>query len=192
LQPVVLQIGQAAGALASLAVKGKTDIKNVKVRDVQNALLNSNGYLLPYLDVPVGDSKFKPYQRVGSTGILKGIGKNVEWSNQTWLRADTLLLANELQGLKDVYPAMTYTLSKDGNAMKISAALEIIENVAKSENINLKMPIAKMAESVWKLYNLGNFDSGKLIKRGEMALLIDTILDPFNKKSVTITGKIDK
>lgn len=51
------------------------------------------------------DVKFASYQRIGSTGILKGEGKNVDWSNQTWLRADTVLLASELDGLFDVYPA---------------------------------------------------------------------------------------
>ncbi|MCS2387608.1 hypothetical protein NXV57_05330 [Bacteroides thetaiotaomicron] len=48
--------------------------------------------------------KFASYQRIGSTGILKGVGKNVDWSNQTWLRADTVLLASELDGLFEVYP----------------------------------------------------------------------------------------
>ena len=73
LQPVVLQIGQAAGALAALAVKNNQKISDVSVRDVQNAILDAKGYLLPYLDVPCLDVKFASYQRIGSTGILKGV-----------------------------------------------------------------------------------------------------------------------
>ena len=48
------------------------------------------------------------------TGILKGVGKNVDWSNQTWLRADTVLLASELDGLFEVYPAAKDEFKKTG------------------------------------------------------------------------------
>lgn len=98
LQPMVMQIGQAAGALAALAVKEDKNIREVSVREVQNAILDGKGYLLPYLDVELDHPMFKSLQRIGSTGILKGIGKSVDWSNQMWFRADTLLLANELKG----------------------------------------------------------------------------------------------
>lgn len=98
LQPMVMQIGQAAGALAALAVKEGKNIREVSVREVQNAILDGKGYLLPYLDVELDHPMFKSLQRIGSTGILKGIGKSVDWSNQMWFRADTLLLANELKG----------------------------------------------------------------------------------------------
>lgn len=101
LQPMVMQIGQAAGALAALAVKEGKNIREVSVREVQNAILDGKGYLLPYLDVELDHPMFKSLQRIGSTGILKGIGKSVDWSNQMWFRADTLLLANELKGLGD-------------------------------------------------------------------------------------------
>lgn len=91
LQPMVMQIGQAAGALAALAVKEGKNIREVSVREVQNAILDGKGYLLPYLDVELDHPMFKSLQRIGSTGILKGIGKSVDWSNQMWFRADTLL-----------------------------------------------------------------------------------------------------
>ena len=74
------------------------EIAEVSVRDVQNKILEAGGYLLPYLDVPVDSPLFASLQRLGSTGIMKGVGRNVEWSNQTWFRADALLVKNE-----DVY-----------------------------------------------------------------------------------------
>lgn len=67
---------------------------------------------MPYLDVELDHPMFKSLQRIGSTGILKGIGKSVDWSNQMWFRADTLLLANELKGLGDVYPLSISKYSK--------------------------------------------------------------------------------
>ena len=44
--------------MAALAVKNNQKIDEVSVRDVQNAILDAKGYLLPYLDVPVTDVKF--------------------------------------------------------------------------------------------------------------------------------------
>lgn len=189
LQPVVLQIGQAAGAIAALSLKNKVEVKDVNVRDVQNAILNAGGYLLPYLDVPVDSAIFKPLQRIGSTGILKGVGMNVEWSNQTWLRADTLLLTTELSGLKEVYPAMTYTIPTSTRAVKVGEAVQILENISKSCNVKTKGKVAEQAQKVWRKYNLGTFNYNSDIKRGEFAVLLDAILDPFNKKEVSIEGK---
>lgn len=187
LQPVVLQIGQAAGALAALAVRNNQKIAEVPVRDVQNAILSAKGYLLPYLDVPVSDPKFASYQRIGSTGILKGIGKNVEWSNQTWLRADTVLLASELQELADVYPVVKDDLAKRGsNPLNIQEATLLIQKIAETEEINDK---TINMNTIWNTYGFQNLDMDRAILRGEMAVLIDHILDPFNKKQVDIYGK---
>ena len=126
LQPMVMQIGQAAGALAALAVKEGKNIREVSVREVQNAILDGKGYLLPYLDVELDHPMFKSLQRIGSTGILKGIGKSVDWSNQMWFRADTLLLANELKGLGDVYPFVNKQVFEGNNTISIQKATEMI------------------------------------------------------------------
>ncbi|MBK8279749.1 MAG: FAD-dependent oxidoreductase [Saprospiraceae bacterium] len=91
LQPVVLQIGQAAGSLAALAVQSNTTPEHISVRTLQRLLLEQGGYLLPYLDVPKTHPHFSAYQRIGSTGILKGVGMNVGWENQTWFYPDSLL-----------------------------------------------------------------------------------------------------
>jgi len=70
LQPVVLELGQAAGALAALAVKSHKDVSEVPVRAVQNEILEAGAYLLPYLDRTNTDPHFKAMQRIGATGIL--------------------------------------------------------------------------------------------------------------------------
>ncbi|MGB2137093.1 MAG: FAD-dependent oxidoreductase, partial [Flavobacteriaceae bacterium] len=96
LQPVVLQIGQAAGAIAALSIKENLSPAKVSVRKVQNRLLEQGGYLLPYLDVPKDHPRFKVYQRIGATGILKGTGMNVGWENQTWFFPDKELTQPDL------------------------------------------------------------------------------------------------
>lgn len=186
LQPVVLQIGQAAGALAALALKHNQKISEVPVRDVQNAILNAKGYLLPYLDVPVTDVKFASYQRIGATGILKGEGKNVDWSNQTWLKADTVLLASELEGLFDVYPLAKEKLNKSGiETLSIQDAIQLILEIGNEENLD----ITADPETIWRTFKLQDLNMTRNILRGEMAILIDQMLDPFNRKQVNITGE---
>ncbi len=184
LQPVVLQIGQAAGALAALAVSQNKSVGEVAVRDVQNAILAAKGYLLPYLDVPVSDVRFQAYQRIGSTGILKGVGRNVDWSNQMWLRADTMLLTSELEGLKDIYPTIDYQLNE--GTMTVKQAVQLIEKIAAHEQLSLGGE--KQVETVWKKFCLGEIAWDKQILRGEMAVLLDQLLNPFNRKQVDITG----
>lgn len=185
LQPVVLQIGQAAGALASLAVKNGLKVKQVAVRNVQTEILAAGGYLLPYLDVTVDHPSFQSYQRIGSTGILKGVGKNISWSNETWLRADTVLMSSEIEGLKDVYTSFTPTA--ETTSITIGQALDIISRIAETENINTEDIEAK-AKNIFNEYKLENFNTQRDIKRGEFAVIVDKILDPFNKKAVDIYG----
>lgn len=185
LQPVVMQIGQAAGALAALSIMQSKKISDVQVRDVQDIILNSGGYLLPYLDVPVESALFKPLQRVGATGIMKGVGRNVEWSNQTWFRADTLLLANELEGLSDLYPSIDRDCE---NAVPVilKDALVLIKKIVKSEKIDLD--VDQVAEKIWVEYGFGDFRLSNRITRAQMAILLDCILDPFHNKMITING----
>ena len=84
LQPVVMQIGQAAGALAALAVANDINVREVPVRDVQDALLGAGAYIMPYRDLKPSDEDFAVMQRIGATGLVKGDGRNEGWSNQTW------------------------------------------------------------------------------------------------------------
>lgn len=185
LQPVVMQIGQAAGALAALSVGQEKKIADVKVRDVQDAILAAGGYLLPYLDVPVESPLFKPFQRVGATGIMKGVGRNVGWSNQTWFRADTLLLMNELQGLADVYPQVSIA-TDDTSAVSMQEAINLIGQIAAHEG--LKTDVAARTNDIWREYKWGEVNLTKPVSRTEMAVLIDKILDPFHRKEIDIHG----
>ena len=146
----------------------------------------AKGYLLPYLDVPVSDVKFAPYQRIGSTGILKGVGKNVDWSNQTWLRADTVLLASELDGLFEVYPAAKDEFKKTGaDKLSIEEAIQLVQKIAETEKLHTTVD----PQALWKAYGMQEPDLKRNILRGEMAVMIDQVLDPFNKKQIDITGK---
>lgn len=87
LQPVILGIGQAAGALAALAVRGGCHPSEVPVRDVQETLLDHGCYLLPFLDLKPGDEGFRQLQLDGLDGKVRGEGRSVGWVNETWVHS---------------------------------------------------------------------------------------------------------
>ena len=91
LQPVVMQIGQAAGVLAALSVKQAKSVRNVRVRDVQDVLLSSGSYIMPYRDLCPGDDGFEAIQRIGASGIVHGKGLNSGWSNETWFSSGRIV-----------------------------------------------------------------------------------------------------
>ena len=85
LQPVVMGLGQAAGALAALAVKAGLHPSEIPVRDVQELLLDHGCYLLPFLDLKPGEPGFRKLQEDGISGLVRGQGRSVGWSNETWV-----------------------------------------------------------------------------------------------------------
>lgn len=93
LQPVVMGLGQAAGALAALTA---LDGCEPTVRRLQDELLEASCYLMPYQELEPGDKGFASVQRVGLTGILRGRGESIGWQNRTLFRPDDPLLLRDL------------------------------------------------------------------------------------------------
>ena len=82
LQPVVLGIGQAAGALAAVAIKNGQDPAEVNIREVQQALLDSKAYLMPFIDVKPTDAYF---QAVGVVVVVVGRWGGAVQLDVVWL-----------------------------------------------------------------------------------------------------------
>ena len=93
LQPVVMGLGQAAGALAALTA---LDGCEPTVRRLQDELLEASCYLMPYQELTPCDEGFASVQRVGLTGILRGRGESIGWQNRTLFRPDDPLLLRDL------------------------------------------------------------------------------------------------
>lgn len=90
LQPCVLLIGQAAGTLAALSARERTQPRSIGIRAVQNSLIQQKAYILPFLDVPPDSPFFEAVQKIGASGVLKGRGVPHAWANQTWFDADSV------------------------------------------------------------------------------------------------------
>ena len=171
LQPVVLQIGEAAGIVAALAVKQGIEPREVAVRDVQREVLAGGGYLLPFLDLPATDPHFGAIQRVGVTGIIEGVGMTVGWENQSWFRINETISMDELsRGLH----------SFDAE----------IPHIADERNVTLQDLIehGSVTAEQWAEWGLENFDPQRDATRLECAVVIDKVLNPF-AKGVTINGE---
>ena len=85
LQPVLLGLGQAAGALAAIAARSGRHPSEVPAAEVQSVLLDHGCYLLPFLDLKPGEQGFRELQEQGIRGEVRGIGRTVGWANETWV-----------------------------------------------------------------------------------------------------------
>ncbi len=192
LQPVVMQIGQAAGALAAIAVKRDCDVAEVSVREVQTIVLGAGGYLMPYVDVAKESPMFKPCQRVGATGILRGRGVSIDWHNQTLFRPDTVVVEGDLDGLPEVYPYAATNVASMESPMTIGNAIDMIVAIAKHERLASASSCRRMMKVLAENCGFDIDDKKRPILRGELAVLIDGVLHPFEKKSVSINGKYEE
>ncbi len=182
LQPVVMQLGQAAGAMAAISVKEGKSVRSVDIRSLQSAILKSRGYIMPYLDLPLGDPHFAALQRIGATGILRGEGRNVGWANQTWFRADDPLKYEELF-LSDYFPEMTAV--HNGDAVTIKSLSDIVNDL--SVKSGRKVTVDSI---LWKTLKLEEYILTRTVTRREAAVVIDAVLDPFSTFGVDFDGHV--
>ena len=208
LQPVVMQLGQAAGAWAALSVSLGCGLRDVPVRTLQSMLLESGAYLMPYLDLKPGDPHFAAIQRIGATGILHGEGRNAGWANQTWFRTSDPLLYGDLF-LGDYYPeytfpsssgsvdasalasgsgsALTTTSGSAASAVTVGVMELIIRDLAGIDGATL--PATFGTAEAWTSLGLTDYDKSRPITRLEAAVLLDTFLSPFSRP-VTLSGSL--
>lgn len=88
LQPVVMGIGQAAGAAAYLALGNNQNPGEISLKKLQRLLLKQGAYILPYRDLLPGTILFEAAQIAGTTGLMRGEGVPKDWANETWFHPD--------------------------------------------------------------------------------------------------------
>lgn len=183
LQPVCMLHGQASGVLAALSSKKNITPAKVSIREVQSVLLENESYIMPYSDVFPNEDDFVAIQKIGSTGILRGEGKNIGWKNHTFFYPDSLIVNSEItKHLREWGVDVDF----DSEFLKVSQMLQIINEFKK---------LSKFEEDLTyqEFYKI-SLDKGiqispnSLLKRREFSVILNEIIDPFNLKDVDHRG----
>lgn len=187
LQPCVMLTGQAAGTLAALCVLQKKQAKEISVRAVQQQLLNSKAYIMPYYDIKPSHPHFEAIQKIGATGILRGVGQPYQWANRTWFYPDSLVTVNEL---KSNCKPLNIIVSSNETFLSITNAIQLIQqNKKNSSKESIKIPSIEDIQSLWSYdWQLKNFNLQRAITREELAVLLDHTLNPFNQIQINHYG----
>jgi hypothetical protein len=181
LQPVVMQIGQAAGAMAALCIQKNIQPRQLSVRVLQQALLKAKVYLMPFIDVPPSDPQFESIQKIGATGILQGKGIPYKWANQTWFYPNQPLTQYDLlQGLKSYYPSLENYNAASGEWLTPHSFCALL----KAAGLNVALP--DIEKEVRIIQHKGKSDDQLLLRR-TIAAMLEKYIHPF-ERPLTITG----
>jgi len=179
LQPVILQIGQAAGTLAAISIEKNIKPSQVNIRLLQSSLLKNKVYLMPYLDVDKYDPAFESIQRIGATGILRGKGMPFKWANQTWFYPDSTVSRKTFQsGIRSWQPNFRLWNEDDEESVSQTDLTKTILELGRLNNIIL----SGMTKPD------GNSDHA--VSRKEISMAIDKYIDAFNIKKVDFNGNV--
>ena len=173
LQPVVLGIGQSAGALAAQAIIEHKKPSEVSIRKVQDVLLQRSAYLMPFIDVNPSDPAFDAMQRMGATGILKGYSMPYKWANQTWFYPNQIVSEYEfVQGLLPYFENLG-TLSASGKGLTLKFFNEVVQKT------NPEYTLENIAKH-WNSWGLEQkLNENTPLNRRTLSILTDYILKPF-------------
>jgi len=200
LQPVVMLTGEAAGILAALSIQRKSSPRKIPVRSVQEKLLQSGAYVMPYFDIKPGDTHFQQIQRIGATGILKGKGIPFQWANQTWFYPDSTISASVFsKDFGEFAGTDIKTNTLESRPMTIAESINIAFDACRqwpnkkwSEFTTTKPAFTNAISEQWTKWQLKNFDVSRLITRLELAVLLDQTFDPFRLKAIDHNGHFIK
>ena len=165
LQPVVLGLGQAAGAAAALSLREGVEPSDLSIRLLQQTLLDASVWIMPYFDVKAHEPDFAAIMRVGATGFMRGEGRPVAWANETHFKPDSVATTDDL----------ILALSVLGMNNSLEPGQILTHHVALSE-LTKAGGVDNKAESS---------GSNRLTRR-ELAVLIDEIIKPFDLPTIKL------
>jgi hypothetical protein len=183
LQPAVLQIGQAAGTIGALAVLRKKQPAEVNIREVQQTLLDWKGYLMPYVDITPDDLNFQEINRVGATGLIRGVGEPYLWANRTWFYPDSIYTGNEFK--KGISDLDLPPVSLEDGAITQGKLCEILSKIS-----NKDLSVVETAFRSVCIQLSIKYDINAPVSRRTAAIAIDRIWNPFTLYAIDKDGFI--
>jgi hypothetical protein len=161
------------------------------VRLVQQALLDAGCYLMPYADVRPGQPGWRSIQRVGVTGILRGLGKPQGWENKTFFYPDSAISSAEFSIGMASYFGTSPNLELD-SVLQVGSATAWVKMQTAALSEGGQQVVQRLSrletEKVWDAAGLADFQYNRPIKRWELAVLLDKEADVFWRKSVALSG----
>jgi hypothetical protein len=189
LQPVVLLTGQAAGALAAYCVKENVQPRNTNIRAVQQILLDAKCFLMPYVDVKPDDIYWEAIQKIGATGILKGVPKSEGWANKTYFYPDSTIAHDDfVSSVNKFIPCLPVYDTILMRPLQVKEAWDMFVRLLHTIRIKNKIhhawpPIFKNEqEALWKNFFLEDYPGDNIsITRKQIAMLFSKLaICPFN------------
>lgn len=204
LQPVVMTIGQAAGAAAALSIKQGIQPRDISIREVQQKLLDADAWLLPFMDTTPEDWFFEPMQRLGVSGVLKGKGIPYAWANQTKIYPDSLMIISQVEKALNIANGENEEVDLESDQDSLATRNEVVLSVWRlsgSPEPNSVIAIEGVSAddrsyTAWQ-YAIqqgwtddwikdNQIDPEKSISRKEFATLVDRALNPFENLPVSV------
>jgi|GEM_PF-341450 len=184
--PLLMLQGQACGAAAAYCAFFNTSADKINVRTLQGELLAFHGYLIPFQDITLQDANYAPIQRVGATGIFQGRYGNKNGQIQFLFNPDSLVSSTEIEPiLKQIYTrSQIWFKDKEISALTLKDVLSLIKYVAnRGDELNTEIEKGWAKRFKFK----GTYDLEAKLTRRQVAVLIDTYLQPFNVR-ITLNG----
>ncbi|MGI4020614.1 MAG: FAD-dependent oxidoreductase [Janthinobacterium lividum] len=187
---VQMTLGQGIGTIAAYCAFFKTTTKTVKLRLIQNEILNYHGFLMPFLDVKQNDPQFIAIQKIGVTGLLQGVQKPNGSSAPVLFLPDSAVKTAEIKPvLGEIYTRsfLWFNKTKPAEFFTIGNMLSFIEELNLRDAKNFKLQV----QNDWKtkLHLSSVFEVNRPITRREFAELANVYLKPFDR-SIDLTGKL--
>jgi hypothetical protein len=196
LQPVVILLGQAAGAAAALSVQKGVEPRDLDIRSLQQTLLDAGTWLMPFADMTPSDHDFQAVQRVGLSGLMIGVGEPSAWANRTWFYPDREVDRIELMAIDRRLADQGWEhelsiIDRSNLPVNRELAIRAVWEWSGSSGIDFgqedRPTGGEIAEVVQQWFSeLGVLShwtpatASNLITRRELALLIDAALKPFD------------
>ena len=201
LQPVVMQIGQAAGAAAAICVQQNIQPKNVNIRELQQTLLDAGCWLMPFAEISPNEKSFQAIQRIGLCGWMTGFPLPSGWENQ--LRFDPekpVSLADAAETLSKIIDRFRLTqlsieLKSPHFSLSRGMIAQIVWEFLGQTPVRLQNAIFddvpekhRFFPAIQFLFERGFgvnwvqpplFAPDKPVSREEFAMILDTVFQPF-------------
>lgn len=202
LQPVVMELGQAAGAAAALSVQHQVQPAQVDIRELQQVLLDAGCWLMPYMDTQPDNPFFQSIQHIGLSGVMRGEGIPIAWENKTKFYPDSTVTASVF---RQAMAALDKPVHFKSNRSVINwkTAIQLIRDkiqqdskIAQTDASN-NAPSNSYAANIKYLksrYHLAKLPTNitqrpnRFLKRKQLAYLVDQVFDPFHKIKASVSG----